>query len=53
MMLKMQVFGIIRLALQNIKTDGSRFLCLRNKINNKPSDLFPTSAMRSLPQSMV
>jgi len=52
MILKLQVFEVIRIALQNIKTDGSRFLRLRNENNNnKTSDLFPTSAMQSLPQN--
>lgn len=50
--LNLQVFEVVRIALQNIKTDGSRFLCLRNK-NNKPSDVFSTSAMQRSPQTLL
>lgn len=50
--LNLQVFEVVRIPVQNIKTDGSRFLFLRNE-NNKPSDMFPTSAMQRLPEALL
>lgn len=50
--LNLQVFEVVRIALQNIKTDGSRFLFLRNE-NSKPSDVFPTSAMQPLAEILL